>query len=85
MFLIDRYNIYDAFTTNFFFLQEIDVMQTAAFSTFTHTQTRGLLAKAWFEYELSGINWSMSGVKVWYSQRLLDLSSLECQCLNNDL
>ena len=35
---------------------------TAVFSTFTHTQTRGLLEKVWFEYESSGINWSMSGV-----------------------
>ena len=35
---------------------------TAVFSTFTHTQTRGLLEKVWFEYDSSGINWSMSGV-----------------------
>ena len=58
--------------------------KTAVFSTFTHTQTRGLLKKVWFEYGSSGINWSMSGDLVWYSQHLLDLSSLECLCLNND-
>ena len=56
----------------------------AVISTFTHTQTQGQLEKVWFEYESSGINWSMSGVQVWFSQHLLDLSSLECQCLNND-
>ena len=28
---------------------------TAVFSTLTHTQTRGLLEKVWFEYESSGM------------------------------
>ena len=32
------------------------------FSTFTHTQTRGLPEKVWFEYESIEINWSMSRV-----------------------
>ena len=46
---------------------------SAVFSTFTHTRSRLILEKVWLEFESSGINSSVSGVQVWYSQH-----SLEC-------
>ena len=82
--LSERWNYLNEFEWSVRRVKVENIAVTAVFSTFTHTQTRGLLEKVWFEYESSGINWSMSGVYVWYSQHLLDISSLECQCLNND-
>ena len=49
---------------------------SAVFSTFTQIRTRLKLEKVWLEFESSGINLSVSGVQVSYSQHSLDHHSL---------